>query len=241
MTVNNKISIIIPTLNEASEIGKTLAAISLFDAEVIVADGGSEDTTVEIARSFGAVVFNAQRGRGVQMREAADAATGNIIWFLHADTVPSETALSEIYQALEDPSVVGGNFRIRFGGNSLAARFMTWFYPLIKNIGLMYGDSGIFVRRETYEQVGGFKPLELFEDLDLIYRLRILGKLVTLNAEIVTSSRRFEGRYFLPVFLRWVIFQCLYWFGVSPQRLARSYYRDAKKDPDMKPKISNLR
>ena len=88
----------------------------------------------------------------------------------------------------------------------------------------MYGDSGIFVRREVYERIGGFKPLPLFEDVDLISKLRRQGKLINLDAEIVTSSRRFEGRSFTPVFVRWVTFQCLYWFGVSPFWLAKYYY-----------------
>lgn len=222
--MSNTLTIIIPTLNEATEIGKTLAAIRPFDAEVIVVDGGSDDETISVARSSGAIVINAERGRGTQMHSAALLASGNILWFLHADTIPSPNSPAEIYRILETPSVVGGHFKLRFGGTSLAARFMTWFYRLIRNIGLMYGDSGIFVRRETYEQIGGFKPLPLFEDLDLVYRLQKLGRLVTLDTEIVTSSRRFEDRAFAPVFLRWVINQCLYWVGVSPHRLAKAYH-----------------
>lgn len=222
--MSNKLTIIIPALNEAAEIGKTLAAIRPFDAEVIVADGGSEDETANIARSLGVIVIEAERGRGSQMHAATLRATGDVFWFLHADTTPSPHSLTEIYRILESPNIVGGNFKLRFGGDSRAARFMTWFYPLIRNIGLIYGDSGIFVRRETYEKIGGFKPLPLFEDLDIVYRLRRVGHLATLNEEIVTSSRRFENRAFAPVFVRWVIYQCLYWIGVSPHRLARAYY-----------------
>ncbi|MEJ7849745.1 MAG: TIGR04283 family arsenosugar biosynthesis glycosyltransferase [Pyrinomonadaceae bacterium] len=220
------ISIILPTFNEAAEIEKTLAAVKRLggNTEIIVADGGSNDKTAAIARQFGAIVVESPRGRGDQMRAAALKSSGEILWFVHADSRPSPVALNEIREALEDPSVVAGNFTLRFAGASRPAKFMTWFYRHIRKIGLLYGDSGIFVRREAYDCVGGFKPLPLFEDLELVRRLRKIGKVVTLNAEILTSSRRFENRAFLPVFIRWILFQCLYWIGVSPHRMARIYH-----------------
>ncbi len=219
-------SIIIPTLNEASEIGRALDALRFRgeSVEIIVADGGSSDETRVIAEGKGATVITTQRGRGIQMHSGADAARGSILWFLHADSVPPGNALSEIRRALTDENIVGGNFTLRFDGGGRAARFMTWFYPQIRRIGLIYGDSGIFVRHEIYERIGGFKPLPLFEDLELIGRLKKEGKWAHLQSEIVTSSRRFEGQLFFPVFLRWVLFQCLYWIGVSPYRLAKAYH-----------------
>ncbi len=224
--MNRTISIIIPTFNEAAEIGKTLAALRLLggNTEIVVADGGSIDDTATIARDFGAIVVESSRGRGDQMHAAALVSIGEILWFVHADSRPAPDALNEILSALEDSSVVAGNFTLRFAGESRPAKFMTWFYRHIRKIGLLYGDSGIFVRRDAYERVGGFKSLPLFEDLDLVYRLRKIGKLVTLDAEIVTSSRRFENRAFLPVFIRWIVFQCLYWIGVSPHTMAGIYH-----------------
>ena len=226
------ISIIIPTFNEAAAIEETLAAVKLLfgDTEIIVADGGSDDKTAAIARELGAIVVESPRGRGDQMHAAALVSSGEILWFVHADSRPAPVALNEIRVALEDSSVVAGNFTLRFAGESRPAKFMTWFYRQIRNIGLLYGDSGIFVRRDAYEQVGGFKPLPLFEDLDFVYRLRTIGMLVTLNAEIVTSSRRFENRAFLPVFARWIVFQCLYWIGVSPHTMAGIYHSE-KENP----------
>ncbi|MGH9946842.1 MAG: TIGR04283 family arsenosugar biosynthesis glycosyltransferase [Pyrinomonadaceae bacterium] len=224
------ISIIIPTFNEAAEIGKTLAGLKLLDgdAEIIVADGGSDDATADIARSLGAIVIESPRGRGRQLHSAAQRSSGEVLWFVHADSTLSQESLNEIRQALDDPSIVGGNFTLRFAGVSRPARFMTWFYRHIRKIGLFYGDSGIFVRRKAYERIGGFKPLRLFEDLDLVYRLRKIGKIVTLNEEITTSSRRFESRTFLPVFVRWVAFQCFYWIGVSPRWMAENYHPETK-------------
>ena len=228
------ISIIIPTFNESAEIGTTLAALRSLrgNTEIIVADGGSDDDTATIARELGAVVVESPRGRGDQMHAAALVSSGEILWFVHADSRPAPDALNEILLALEDLSVAAGNFTLRFAGEGRPAKFMTWFYRHIRKIGLLYGDSGIFVRRDAYEAVGGFKSLPLFEDLDLVYRLRTIGKLVTLDSEIITSSRRFENRAFLPVFVRWIVFQCLYWIGVSPHTMAGIYHPEKEKSHD---------
>lgn len=224
--MGSEFSVIIPALNEAAEIGETLAALRSIEesVEIIVSDGGSVDRTAEIARDLGATVVQTPRGRGRQLRAGADIATGDVLWFLHADSIPPVGALVEIRRAFQDKTVVAGNFALRFDGDGRAASFMTWFYPQIRRLGLIYGDSGIFVRREAYERSGGFQPLPLFEDLDLIGRLKKEGRLVHLQPELITSSRRFEGRPFLPVFIRWISFQCLYWLGVSPDRLAKVYH-----------------
>ncbi len=220
------VSIIIPTLNEATEIGRTLDALQKLAAsfEIIVADGGSTDETCELAKSREVTVIRTERGRGIQLHAGALAATGSVLWFLHADSIPPTDALRLIHEALSDGNVVGGNFALRFDGDSRAAAFMNLFYDKIRHLGLLYGDSGVFVRRDVYQQIGGFKPLPLFEDLEFVRRLKKSGKLVRVKSEITTSSRRFENRPFLPVFFRWVMFQCLYWIGISPYRLARSYH-----------------
>ena len=100
---------------------------------------------------------------------------------------------------------------------------MTWLYRQLRRLGLSYGDSAIFVRREAYEQVGGFKPFPIFEDLDILRELRKLGSVVYVAATVVTSSRRFEGRWFASTFARWMIMQALYWLGIQPRTLGRFY------------------
>ena len=138
--------------------------------------------------------------------------------------MPSPDAAERIFEALEhDAEAVGGNFSIRFDGHRRAARFLTWLYPQLRRLGLCYGDSAIFVRASTYKQVGGFQPFPIFEDLDLVRRLRKRGRLVHLRATVLTSSRRFEGRSFTLTFTRWAILQALYWAGVHPRILSRLY------------------
>jgi rSAM/selenodomain-associated transferase 2 len=220
-----RLSIIIPTLNEARSIGPTLDAVlgACGGAEVIVVDGGSLDATPEVVRERGVKLITSERGRGAQMHAGARAASGEALWFVHADTRPSAGCAERIAEALRDPSVVAGNFDVRFDGERRAARFLTWLYPQLRKLGLCYGDSAIFVRRAAYEKVGGFRAFPIFEDLDLVRRLGRAGRVVHLAAFVNTSSRRFEGRSFALTFARWSLLQMLYWFGVHPDRLGRMY------------------
>lgn len=219
------ISVIIPTLNEADTLGETLDAVGRLggDLEVIVVDGGSGDGTAELARRRGARLVTSGRGRGLQMHAGAEAARGRALWFLHADTRPSGGCAALIVEALQDPSVVAGNFQVSFDGGGRPARFLTWLYPRLRRLGLCYGDSAIFVRREAYERAGGFRPFPIFEDLDLVRRLRRRGRVAHLPAVVNTSSRRFEGRSFSLTFARWAFLQVLYWLGVNPRTLGRMY------------------
>jgi rSAM/selenodomain-associated transferase 2 len=219
------VSVIIPTLEEEGALGATLDAVARLrgPVEVIVVDGGSRDGTLALARGRGAVAVTAARGRGRQLHAGVGAARGAVLWFLHADTLPPADAAERIARALRDPAVVGGNFRLRFGGRRQAARFLTALQPAFAALGLCYGDSAIFVRRAVYDQVGGFRPFPLFEDLDLVHRLRRRGRLAHLRAEVICSPRRFEERGFSLTFARSVGLQLLYWLGVSPHRLGRLY------------------
>jgi rSAM/selenodomain-associated transferase 2 len=220
-----RISIIVPTLNEEAHIVETLASLKRLegDPEIIVVDGGSIDHTVALAQEQNVRVLCAGRGRGHQMHAGALRATGDVLWFVHADTIPPANAISEIVAALRDKRVAGGNFGLVFDGSSRAARQLTAIYPFLRLLNLCYGDSGIFVRREVYDRIGGFRPLALFEDLDLLRRLRRVGEFVHLRCRILTSSRRFEQRNFALMWLQWTALQLLYWCGYPPDRLARWY------------------
>jgi rSAM/selenodomain-associated transferase 2 len=219
------VSVVIPTLNEARAIGATLDALSRVRgiAEVIVVDGGSSDDTPAIAGANGARVIACERGRGRQLQCGANAAHGEILWFVHADTFAPPESVERIRNALRDPRIAAGNFSLRFDGNTRPARVLTRLYPHFRKLGLLYGDSGIFVRRSVYEDSGGFQCYPIFEDLDLLRRVKRRGRFVCLPCTLVTSSRRFEGRSFGWTFARWTMLQVLYWLGVNPHRLGRMY------------------
>src|SRR3954454_22294869 len=204
-------TIIVPTLNEVGQIEVTLAALAALrgEKEIIVADGGSRDATIAHAESAGARVLRCAPGRGQQMREAASQSNGDVLWFVHADTIPPAHALDEIERALAVSDVAGGSFALTFAGPSRAARQMTWIYPHLRRLGLIYGDSGVFIRRQVYEKLGGFRPYALFEDLDLIRRMKRCGRFVRLDCRIVTSSRRFEGGNYGRAWTIWIALQLL--------------------------------
>jgi len=219
------LSVVIPALNEEAAISETIAAVRTADGvgEIIVVDGGSDDRTVEIARDAGATVITAARGRGAQMASGARVATGEALWFVHADTLTPTDGPRRIREALADPWCVGGHFEIRFDGDSAPAKLLTLLYRRLGLLGLRYGDSAYFVRRDAYERCGGFCDLPIFEDLDLLRRLRREGRFVRVDATVTTSSRRFAGRSFTLVFARWVALQVLYWLRAPPRLLHRGY------------------
>ncbi len=232
------VSIVIPTLNEEDRIGATLEMLGRLRTEVgveiLLVDGGSLDATVAIAEQQGARILRGERGRGTQLHAGACAARGAVLWFLHADTHPPIDAVERILEALEDDRVVAGNFGLTFDAGGRAARFLTWLYPRLRRLGIRYGDSALFVRREAYCQAGGFRPLPIFEDLDLLRRLRRLGHLASVPSAVITSARNFEGRNFAPVFARWTALQVLYWLGVQPRVLGR-LYGSARATPNTEP------
>lgn len=224
------ITVIIPTLNEELSIGRTLEAVTRLKNinEIILVDGRSEDKTVQIAEEFGAKVVKFKPGRGLQLHAGAREARGEILWFLHADTVPPADADIKILRALSDKKAVGGNFEICFDGERRAAKMLTWLYPKLRVMGLCYGDSAFFVRRDVYERTGGFGDLPLFEDVDFYRRVKKHGRFVHLKSYVMSSSRRFENRSFAITFARWSLFQGLYWLGCPPRFLAK-YYAPIRK------------
>ena len=223
-TKNSLISIIVPTLNEATTVRDLAASLGRLrgESEVIVCDGGSADATVETARQCGLRVIEAPRGRGPQMNAGAGLAKGETLLFLHADTRLPEDAPALVADALTDDRVCGGNFGLIFGGDTREARLLTRIYPFLRLGGMLYGDSAIFVRRRVFDRLGGYREYPIFEDCDFYRRMRRLGRFVRLDACATTSARRFEGR-FIRTFALWSLMQVLYWLGVNPNLLNRLY------------------
>lgn len=218
-----QLSIIIPTLREERTIaGAVRNALAAGAGEVIVADGGSDDRTVAIAREAGATVIETPRGRGRQLNAGAAAASGDVLCFLHADVRLPASAAAEIRRALDDPRVVGGNFRVRFG-ERLHGRFLASFYTVIRRLNLYYGDSALFCRREAFEAAGGYPPHPIMEDVPFIHRLRRLGRMAYLDGPVHASPRRWEEGGIAQAWASWLVIQTLYFAGVPPTRLAWLY------------------
>jgi rSAM/selenodomain-associated transferase 2 len=223
------ISVVIPTLNEASELPETIrrARLNAEVCEVIVVDGGSGDGTVAVARDLGCQVLESGGGRGGQLRAGAARARGDVVVLLHADTWLPADAGTAILACLRKDRVVGGGFWKQFRGGSWLlrgsrARCALRFWLA----GRLLGDQAIFARRATLEQIGGVPDMPLMEEYELCRRLRRAGRLALARATVSTSARRFEKLGVLATYRRmgWVTLR--YWLGASPETLRRIYDRD---------------
>jgi uncharacterized protein len=189
------VSIIVPVLDEREALPVCLAALAgeAPPLEILVADGGSRDGTRELALSAGVRLLDAPRGRARQMNAAAAAARGEALWFLHADSVPPPGAVDAIRSALRDPRVAGGAFRLALTGRRAGYRVVEWGANLRTRLfGLPYGDQGLFTRRGTFDAVGGYGDVPLFEDVYFVRALRRRGRLAIIGRPLGTSPRRWE-------------------------------------------------
>jgi len=222
------ISIIIPTLNEAARLSLLLAELRAETEahEIIVVDGGSGDGSAAVARDHGADrVLTAPRGRGPQLVAGADAASGEVLLFLHGDSRFPRGGLTALRRELaEHPEAHGGNFSLLFDGDDGFSRWLEEFYAGIRARGFYYGDSGIFVRRWAYDVLGGLRPLALMEDYDFVRRLERAGPTLCIaEPPLVTSSRRFGGRSKSNIVLGWIKIHLLYHLRLPGALLARLY------------------
>jgi rSAM/selenodomain-associated transferase 2 len=224
-----QVSVIVPVFNEAPLIRPFLSSLRerTRGAEIIVVDGASTDTTVQLAQGFcDRVIRTGERNRAKQMNVGADAAGGDIFWFLHADAEVPLESLHEIERIMRDPKVCGGFFRIRLPATPAVYRLTDSFAHYA---GLLLrircGDHGMFCRRTAFVDAGRFPDVSLMEDVEFFRRLRRCGRVVHSNKRIAASARRYEAVGPLRLTVAYGSIATLYLFGVSPSTLASIYRR----------------
>lgn len=217
-------TVIIPTLNEARIIERTLERLARMEGnfEVIVVDNGSIDDTVSLASKWARTITSTP-GRGPAYNAGFRLARGRFLLFLHADTALPPGAFGAIASSLADPGVVGGCFSVSFDDAGWQSRLVRILYRLFSAVGFFYGDSATFVRREVFESLGGFALIPIMEDFDFCLRLRRQGRTVRLPETVVTSSRRWRTQGFFKTAAVYLVIQGLYLLGVRSPRLFRLY------------------
>lgn len=262
-----KVSVVIPVLNERSSLPATIAALralrdtaensfseifvsEIIVSQIIVSDGGSTDGTADWVRAQpDLLLVNSPRGKGPQLNVGAARATGDVLLFLHADSILSRSALAALQSALSgaglsdpalsesDPAefprspakVLGGAFYLRFAeARPRSLRFVAWGINLRARLrGSATGDQGIFVRREVFQSIGGAPDWPLFEDVELVARIKRAGKFLVLKTPLTVSGRRYiEHGVFRTALLIYSL-RFAFWLGIPPHRL-KDWFKDAR-------------
>lgn len=225
------VSIVIPTYNEENYIPIMLARLEHVRGhfEVLVADGSSTDRTREVVLKTTAKyphrlqLIETVRNRAIQSNSAAQKASAEVFLFLHADVIIPLDAVEVIEESLRNSSIIGGNFQLVFEGNSSVTAFFNWCYRVRRPFGIYYGDSGLFVRRQIFEALGGFKSIPIMDDYEFVRRMERAGRTVCLKSPLIASDRRWRLQGLFPTLFSWVWIQTLYSLGVPAEHLARWY------------------
>ena len=223
-----RLSIIIPTLNEAAEIDRSLSGLSeSVDVEIVVVDGGSSDGTVEKARNLGARVLSTAPSKAGQMNAGASAAGGDVLLFLHADTCLPKQFAQKVLATVNRNGVSAGAFTLGIDSKDPGLRFIervaNWRAGWLQ---MPYGDQALFVSRQLFFEIGGFADVPIMEDVELVRRLKKMGKIAILPDSVSTSPRRWQN---LGIFKTWLLNQVIlaaYFIGIPPRRLADWYRRE---------------
>ena len=224
-----KISVIVPVLDEQEYINSHIGHIREQDfkggLEIIVVDGDANGRTLEVIEDSETIKIASSCGRGQQLNTGAAVACGDILLFLHADTQLPAGGLRKICNVLEDDQYIGGAFDLGIDSKRLFLKFIAARARLRSRLTrIPYGDQAIFVRKSYFERIGGFKEMPLMEDIELMQRIKSKGdKIFILKDRVSTSARRWQAEGVLYTTIRNQFLASMYYFGVSPEKLARYY------------------
>jgi rSAM/selenodomain-associated transferase 2 len=228
-----QISVVIPVWNEAKGIERLLRYLLATGccAEIIIADGQSDDSTVNVVEKFAAQqpipiipIVSTRRGRGAQMNAGARESKGDTLFFLHADTLPPTNWDRIIEETVNTPDTAAGFFSYSLNTASVGLKIIELGVAIRSGVfGLPYGDQGLFVTRQIFDKIGGFAEIPLMEDIEILQRLRKHGKLREAPLSVVTSARRFQKHGTFQTFAKDAILSAAFHAKVPPHLLARFY------------------
>ena len=223
----NTISVIVPVLNDASclEINKgQFGDIANAGIEVIIVDGGSSDNSAEFARHLGLKVLTTRPGRGWQLAQGVEHASGDLLVFLHVDTKLPADSIEHLQRILTSPQAQWGYFSLRLSSDKAIYQCISACMNLRTRMShVITGDHVLFVKRSLYEEIGGFPDFPIMEDVAISKKLRQKAKPVLIKSPVITSSRRWEINGVVPTILKMWCFRLLYFIGVPPRQLAKYY------------------
>jgi rSAM/selenodomain-associated transferase 2 len=231
--VRPKLSIVVPILDEEAVLPSLINKLkdcqgsAGFPIECVFVDGGSSDRSTALCEAADFPVVRSERGRGQQLHEGALQSQGDILLFLHADSHVTPKHCQLAVQSVQDNGLMAGGFRLRFDDKHPILKLAEWINLIrFRFTRVLYGDHGVFIRRDKYQAVGGFPAQALFEDIEFSKRLKKLGRVVMLSQPLQTSARRFRAGGVLRTYLLMATLHILYWLKVSPEKLSNLYGRN---------------
>lgn len=223
----HKYSIIIPTLNEEEFLPRVLTNLQKLteEIEIIISDGGSTDNTIKIAENLGAKVCSSKKGKGMQMNRAAQSSNGEVLIFLHSDTFLPDNAFYFINKFFLSEINAIATFKMKFDSEKLLMKIYSWFTQF-DSIFTTFGDQVIVVRRNFFNELGGFPNLPIFEDVEFFRKARKTKTIYKLPSFATTSARRFEKRGILKTQLLNGFYILSYFMGKNPDNIYSKYFKD---------------
>lgn len=221
-----KISVVIPAFNESDNIIPTLKCLQTLRSkghEVILADGHSTDNTIVLAEPLVDKIIHSAKGRAVQMNNAASHAQGEILWFIHADTIVPDNAHQLILNKIDNNH--WGRFDVRLSGQHFLFRIIEHLMNFRSRVsGIATGDQGIFIRKHIFQKLNGYADIPLMEDIEMSKRLKQISRPACISEKLITSSRRWEKHGIIKTILLMWRLRLAYFLGVSPSKLVTKYY-----------------